>query len=172
MDKTFNITGVCNPRRHYMVDLTQKLDQVFVMIQNEKYFTINRPHQYGKTTLLFLLTKKLKATKEYFPISISLEGISEHRYASDRLFIEAFLTKLKLEFELKNPELVKFIQEKENQLNYLDELDLFFTQLIRKIGKQVILIIDEVDRGGTIPFFSVSLVFFEVNIYDKWKTGT
>ena len=59
LQKEFNITGVCIPEKHYMVDITDKTDNIFKLIEKGKYFTINRPRQYGKTTTLFLLDKLL-----------------------------------------------------------------------------------------------------------------
>ena len=48
--KEFNTTGVCIPDKHYMVDITNKLDQIESLVEKGKYFTINRPKQYGKTS--------------------------------------------------------------------------------------------------------------------------
>jgi hypothetical protein len=53
--KKFNITGRCFPKEHYMADVSKKLAIALKMIENEDYFIINRPRQYGKTT--FFATK-------------------------------------------------------------------------------------------------------------------
>jgi len=55
MQKEFNITGWCNPDQHYMADISQKLAQTVAMIERGRYFIINRPRQYGKTTLLEMI---------------------------------------------------------------------------------------------------------------------
>jgi hypothetical protein len=55
MKKEFNITGICIPSKHFMVDLSYKLERIIDLIENGKYFVINRPHQYGKTTIFSLL---------------------------------------------------------------------------------------------------------------------
>ena len=52
MRRKFNVTGSCNQQRHYMVDISDKYDQAFRFIDEGEYFAINRPRQYGKTTLL------------------------------------------------------------------------------------------------------------------------
>ena len=52
MKKRFNSTGVCVPRKHYMVNISNKLVQIKELIDNEFHFTINRPKQYGKTITL------------------------------------------------------------------------------------------------------------------------
>ena len=60
MKKRFNTTGVCVPRKHYMVNIENKLNEIIELIDNECYFTINRPRQYGKTTTLTQLDNLLK----------------------------------------------------------------------------------------------------------------
>lgn len=58
--KEFNTTGVCVPSKHYMVDISDKLEQMIVLIEKGKYFTMNRSRQYGKTTTLASLYRRLK----------------------------------------------------------------------------------------------------------------
>lgn len=48
MAKVFNTCGYCDPQLHYMVDLTSRLEQIKAMVDDEKYFAINRGRQYGK----------------------------------------------------------------------------------------------------------------------------
>ena len=35
--KEFNTTGVCVPGKHYMVDISDKLEQMIVLIEKGKY---------------------------------------------------------------------------------------------------------------------------------------
>ena len=51
MRKTYNTDGYCDPEQNYMVDLTRRLDEIKIMVDEGKYFTINRARQYGKTTI-------------------------------------------------------------------------------------------------------------------------
>ncbi len=73
--RRFNVTGLCVPKMHYMVDISDKLVAIMNLIENGNYFTINRGRQYGKTTTLSLLEKRMP--KEYTVISISFEGASD-----------------------------------------------------------------------------------------------
>lgn len=57
--KEFNTTAVCIPSKHYMVDITDKVNEIKKMVDEGKYFTINRARQYGKTTTLNALRKVL-----------------------------------------------------------------------------------------------------------------
>ena len=64
MIKRFNTTGLCVPRKHYMVDISSKLEDIEKLIDEEFYFVINRPRQFGKTTTLNELYKRLKRSEE------------------------------------------------------------------------------------------------------------
>ena len=58
--KRFNITGICIPGQHYMVDISGKIDEIVRdYIECDEYFTINRARQYGKSTTLALLYNRL-----------------------------------------------------------------------------------------------------------------
>ena len=40
--KEFNTTGVCIPAKHYMVDLSERVKEIKELVDDGKYFTINR----------------------------------------------------------------------------------------------------------------------------------
>ena len=60
ISKRFNTTGVCIPKKHYMVDISDNLKYIKNIIEQEKYFVINRTRQYGKTTTIYMLKQYLK----------------------------------------------------------------------------------------------------------------
>ena len=57
--RVFNTTGICDPAEHYMVDLAQRLSEVRKLVDEGKYFAINRARQFGKTTTLHALAEYL-----------------------------------------------------------------------------------------------------------------
>jgi hypothetical protein len=57
--KKFNITGVCIQSKHYMVNINNKLNKIIELIEDNKYFTINRARQFGKTTTFSQLYNRL-----------------------------------------------------------------------------------------------------------------
>ncbi|MBL7795022.1 MAG: hypothetical protein JNJ90_00820 [Saprospiraceae bacterium] len=65
MAKRFNITGTCFPERHFMADVSRKFKVAIALIRKGKYFAINRPRQYGKTTLLEALSRELSKSDEW-----------------------------------------------------------------------------------------------------------
>ena len=58
--KEFNTTAVCIPSKHYMVDLSERVKEIRKLVDDGKYFTINRARQYGKTTTIDALCKALQ----------------------------------------------------------------------------------------------------------------
>ena len=88
--KEFNYTGTCVPEQHYMVDTTKKISEISNLIEKGKYFTINRPRQYGKTTTIALLEKRLK--EKYDLISISFEGNGNKIFEEEELFCESIIS--------------------------------------------------------------------------------
>lgn len=153
MEKEFNVTGTCIPSKHYMVDITNKIDQIMKLIQKEKYFIINRPRQFGKTTTLFLISNKLKKTQEYMPIKISFEGIGDIVFQDENRFSKGFMKLLERAIQFENEELGNFISINREEVNSLDELSYFITKFIRKINKKVVLMIDEVDKSSNNQLF-------------------
>ena len=57
--KEFNTEAICIPNLHYMVDLSDKIQQIEKLIAHGDYFTINRARQYGKTPMMSALSRKL-----------------------------------------------------------------------------------------------------------------
>lgn len=69
--RSFNTTGICVPAEHYMVDLNERLAQVRILVDDGKYFTINRARQFGKTTTLHALADYLN--HEYYVVSMDFQ---------------------------------------------------------------------------------------------------
>ena len=43
--KKFNTTAVCIPSEHYMVNLSERVKEIKQLVDEGKYFTINRARQ-------------------------------------------------------------------------------------------------------------------------------
>lgn len=155
MKKRFNITGVCYPQFHYMMDNSTKLAEVMELIEFGEYFTINRPRQYGKTTALHFLTKQLKESEIYFPIALNFQGIDSKWHESDERFSEMFIDQLFNFFEFRHSTIATFIEEQKALVIDMDSLSKFITRLTHQFDKKLVLLIDEVDASSNYdPFLS------------------
>ncbi|MCP5496859.1 MAG: AAA family ATPase [Leptospiraceae bacterium] len=149
--KKFNITGLCIPEKHYMVDTSKKVQKVILLIDEGMYFTINRPRQYGKTTTLYMLERALK--DRYLLISTSFEGLGEEAFENvSKLsgeLLNQMVKSLKVEQEDK---MVSFIRQYKRPES-LSELSNFMTDFVNESKQKVLLMIDEVDKASNHTLF-------------------
>lgn len=153
MKKKFNVTGTCIPKMHYMVDTSNKINKIIKLIENEEYFIINRPRQYGKTTTLFLLNNRLKQSEDYLPIKISFEGIGDIIFEEEGRFAKGFLEILGDTLILEHEKLAAFLEEDKKAVSSFRDLSQIITKFILKTQKKVVLMIDEVDKSSNNQLF-------------------
>lgn len=91
MKKEFNITETCYADLHYMMDNSAKLNAILDLVKKGKYFTINRPRQYGKTTAIHGLYEILEDSEDFLPIKINFQGIDDKWQQSDEDFAKMFI---------------------------------------------------------------------------------
>ena len=152
--KKFNITAICNPKMHYMVDISGKLAETKKLIDEGLYFTINRGRQTGKTTLMGCLERDL--ADEYFMIGISFEGVSD--IFDDKVqFCSTFFRLIAGRFRLVDPafsEKARLYGEGVVDYDLLSgAITRFCADIERDTGKQVVLMIDEVDKASNYWVF-------------------
>ncbi|MGF1532915.1 MAG: hypothetical protein ACFCUI_04380, partial [Bernardetiaceae bacterium] len=94
MKKRFNITGTCYPDKHYLMDDRRRFTSIMEMVEYGEYFVINRPRQYGKTTMLHALRKELMKREDYLPIIMNFQGLDSSVYANDIAFALFFYGEL------------------------------------------------------------------------------
>ncbi len=145
MKKSFNITGVCFPHIHYVADTSEKLRQIMEMVQRGDYFVINRPRQYGKSTMLYNIGGATNQLEGFLQISMNFQGLDSKWHESDEAFTEMFLSQIKDSFEFQSEELFHFITEKQVEISDMNSLSRFITRLVHHSKKKLVLIIDEVD---------------------------
>jgi hypothetical protein len=153
MAKKFNITGKCHPTKHYMADVSGKLAQIRKMVEEGDYFVINRPRQYGKTTMLYTLTDLLTKSENYVAFNISFEGIGDAIFQDEKLFSIGFVELLAKSAEVYAPKLKKWLNEIAGQTHNLKAVSNIITLLVKKAKKQVVLLIDEVDKSSNNQLF-------------------
>ncbi|MBP5503251.1 MAG: AAA-like domain-containing protein [Bacteroidales bacterium] len=157
--RAFNTTGTCYPQLHYMVDINNRLDDIENKVAKGEYITINRGRQYGKTTTLYHLAKRL--SKDYMVFSISFEQMGNTEFATEDTLTYYFLDRLRLKLRTVSnlndyvkdaitSIVEKYSAQKEINFSLLDE---FIPNLCEKSDKPVVLIIDEVDSASNFESF-------------------
>jgi len=154
MQKKFNITGICIPEKHYMVNISNKIEQILPMVEEGEYFVINKPRQYGKTTNLWQLTELLNKREDYLAIFISFEGLGNDAFSSEKYFYEAFIELVETEINnLKVNKISKLIYSYMKFFLKKHNISKWISHLVRIQNKKMVLIIDEVDKCSNNEVF-------------------
>lgn len=153
MAKEFNVTGTCISRLHYMVDTTQKLNAIRALVEKGKYFTINRPRQYGKTTTLQMLGKTLRATGEYIVFSMSFASVGDAMFENEYAFAPKFIHLLTGFADSQAPELKDWLMKAELETPDMASLDKAITDMCLQTDKKIVVLIDEVDKSSNNQLF-------------------
>ncbi|MDO5154380.1 MAG: AAA-like domain-containing protein [Eubacteriales bacterium] len=156
--KEFNVTGTCIPNKHYMVDTTDKINAIITLIEKDSYFTINRARQYGKTTTLSLLNQTIQ--DQYHVIWLSFEGMGDLAFQNEIAFVKNFIYKVKKELDFikidsnivaKWGDTTDYDMDSFNDaFEYLSDK---ITALCKQVNKEIILMIDEVDKSSDNQIF-------------------
>ena len=156
--RKFNTAAVCIPKYHYMVDLTGRLQQIKEMVDDGKYFTINRARQYGKTTTLKALEEYL--ADEYLVVSLDFQMIDNSTFRTAGTFARAFSRLMMDADEFYGVDIPHEILEAFEKLNdrssdevYLDDLFRIIRKWCKRSDKPVVLFIDEVDSATNNQVF-------------------
>ncbi|MBO6112386.1 MAG: AAA-like domain-containing protein, partial [Lachnospiraceae bacterium] len=167
--KKFNTTGKCIPEKHYMVDISDRVNAAVKMVDDGTYFTINRGRQYGKTTLLAQLKKALE--DQYLVYSISFEGIENEIFESAAPFYMNFFGLLYDEGILnEGSDILKEASEDEKITGR--KASGLITEICRISKKPVVLIIDEVDQAGNFDMFIKFLGLLRKKYLEKDEKAT
>jgi len=172
MKKRFNVTGVCHPEQHYMADTSAKFARIMEMVEQGDYFTINRPRQYGKTTMLFRLTEALKQRKEYAVFRISFEGVGDAVFESESTLAPMFFRRLAQYMQNHDKTLAGYIQAASLRLDSMEALSHAITDLVVYSGKKVVVLIDEVDKSSNNQLFLSFLGILRDKYLERSETPT
>lgn len=151
--RAFNITGICIPELHYMVDMNDRIEAIInEYIAAGEYFTIHRARQYGKSTILELLYNRLK--EEYLVLDISFEA-ADDCFVSMHTLAQGFVNKIARVLAMSHvPEkLLEIWKRPIGPELPLDALGEKITMLCQASEKEVILMVDEVDKAADNQIF-------------------
>lgn len=170
--KRFNTTGLCVPSRHYMVDITRQVQQIRSMVDDGKYFCINRGRQYGKTTTIAALGRELD--EDYLVVRMDFQRLGSEEFVDEHTFCEAFVTLLRLSLgRLRQtpPELLDVIDNMvdaaESPRYRLMRLFIDLGRLILDADQPLVLIIDEVDSATNNQVFFDFLAQLRLQYLDR-----
>ena len=150
-----------------MVDISNKLEKIIALIDDDQYFMINKAIQYGKTTTLTQVYQKLK--DKYLVLETNFEGMGYKAFESD--FCIAFVDLIKTQLEQNNVSLELL----ENWVKDTEKLDRFellskkITDLAKESKKEIVLLIDEADKSSNNQSFLHFLGMLRNKYMDRSK---
>ncbi len=159
--KRFNTEGICNYEDYYMADISSQLEQARTFVDMGKYFTIQLPPRYGKTTLLAALENELK--DDYIVAGLSFLSFDRACFTDVFAFVRAcslaFSDAVLSQQESLGTECAGLVRKLCDEAESGDtQKSLFF--LFRELGKildtckrPVVLIIDDSDQASDNQIF-------------------
>jgi AAA-like domain len=155
LEKFFNTTGPNKADMHYTVDPLHRWDlqDILMLIQQEKYFVLHAPRQTGKTSCMLALRDYLNETGEYQAVYANVETAQVARDNVDsgiQTIMGAIASRLR--FDAFNSLLVNewtTIFHKFGSAQALNEMLGYWAE---HTNKPIVLFIDEVDAlvGDTL----------------------
>jgi AAA-like domain/PD-(D/E)XK nuclease superfamily len=172
MSKKFNVTGTCFPKRHYMADVSTKLEKAIKMVEEGEYFIINRPRQYGKTTTMNSLEEMLLQTGEYLVISMSFEGLGDSVFEHEHLFVRSFLRGIARRTRRTELEITAALNTMITSVENMEGLSDYITDFIDMTDRKVVVFIDEVDKSSNNQLFVNFLAMLRNKYLERDKEKT
>ena len=150
----FNTAGPVNKDIHYKLDPLHRwdLDEILMLIQQQKYFLLHAPRQTGKTSSLLALQKYLNAGDDFVAVYANFECGQASR--NDK---EEAVTALIRQLKLRSEDLLPSASLNQLEADSLSgesgmALNQFIQGLCKLSPKPLVLLIDEIDSliGDTL----------------------
>ena len=159
MAKIFNITGLCIPEKHYMVNIESRLTEIKKFVDEGMYFTINKTRQYGKTTTLRALQDHLQT--EYYVISMDFQTFGSAEFEHENCFALSFADDFLHLLDENNLSVnmaevfshMKTCIESESTTYRLRKLFKDLNEICQRADKPIVLMIDEIDSAANHQVF-------------------
>ncbi|MEA1911802.1 MAG: AAA-like domain-containing protein [Spirochaetota bacterium] len=152
--KFFNTAGPVNRDKHYKIDPLHRwdLDEILLLIQQEKYFVLHAPRQTGKTSCLLALCDYLNNEKQYNCVYANFEAGQTAR-ADVAEGISAVLSELHGRIiDTLNIEIPFLVNEIITTNGSHKALNAYLNAITKLLNKPLVLFIDEIDSlvGDTL----------------------
>lgn len=162
-----------------MVDLQERVEEIRELVDEGDYFTINRARQYGKTTTLNALAKRL--SEDYLVVSLDFQAFDTAKFADANVFslafAECFLQELESgekycsdELHTLQESLKQVVLDRKKDFT-LYELFRYLTAICDNVSKPVVLLIDEADSALNNQVFLDFLGQLRLCYLDRDKKG-
>jgi hypothetical protein len=152
-----------------MVDTDKRFMLVEDMIERGEYFTINRARQYGKTTMLMMIWRRM--SDRYLVVPLSFEGLGDSAFTSEEAFASTFSKMMsnRLLSMLRDDNLADIWRN--CTAKSMDDLSSVITTFCETSTKPLVVTIDEVDKSSDNQLFLNFLGMLRNKYLDRSLSG-
>ncbi len=147
MERFFNTAGPVKKDLHYYIDPLKRFDleEVLLLIRQQKYFVMHAPRQTGKTSCMLALRDYLNEEGEYIAVYANVEGGQGSRNDVQSV-VKSTIDTLAEEFRsvVGNDEPLR-IRDEVQQVGKDSMLATYLRLLAERLPKPILLVIDEID---------------------------
>ena len=148
MERFFNTAGPQKPDIHYTIDPLSRfeLDDVLMLIRQQKYFVLHAPRQTGKTSCMLALRNLLNEQGDYIAVYANVEAGQASRDNVKNVVKSAVDTlALRVSQIMGGDSLAEDIRDSVQQEGPDSMLSTYLSKLSQALPKPLVLIIDEID---------------------------
>ena len=143
--KFFNITGPCDPNKHYMLSSSIRFNTRIMerLIAQESYFVLHAPRQTGKSTSMSELARQLTESGDYTGVMVSMEvgaPFTDDVGKAEDVILEAWRRRIRLQLP---QELHPSVWESDASEG--GRISDFLTEWSLESPRPLVVLIDEID---------------------------
>ena len=147
MEKFFNTAGPQKIELNYTIDPLSRFDleDVLLMIRQQRYFVMHAPRQTGKTSCMLALRDYLNAEGDFIAVYANVEGGQAYRNNAESV-IKSVCDTLAEQFSMVLGSDVSLrLRDEARSVESGSMLASFLRQLSMALPKPIVIIIDEID---------------------------
>ena len=147
MERFFNTAGPIKTDLHYYIDPLKRFDleEVLLLIRQQKYFVMHAPRQTGKTSCMLALRDYLNARDEYIAVYANVEGGQAARNDVGSVVATVCYTIARETNAVTGDQTASEVYEAVKGEDTNSRLTSFLARLSETLSKPVVLVIDEID---------------------------
>ena len=148
MERFFNTAGPQKPDLHYTIDPLSRfdIDEVLMLIRQQKYFVLHAPRQTGKTSCMLALRDLLNRQGDYIAVYANVEAGQASRDKVEVVVKSIVdILALKVSQTMNGDKMASDIRDTVQKEGADSMLSTYLSKLSEALPKPLVLIIDEID---------------------------
>ena len=147
MERFFNTAGPNNPDLEYTINPLSRFDleELLMLIRQQKYFVLHAPRQTGKTSCLLALRDYLNEKGDYICVYANVEGGQAMRNKVEHVIASTCDTIAEETRSIVRTDLPVHIKAEARSADFSSMLTTYLRRLSEALPKPLILLLDEID---------------------------